>query len=57
MFIRNGKEIIELYRGKTPILEMYYGKYLVYQAIRSCFGNGYWISDKPWINSDVWRNK
>lgn len=57
MFIRNGKEIIELYRGKTPILEMYYGKYLVYQSIRSCFGNGYWISDKPWINSDVWRNK
>lgn len=57
MFIRNGKEIIELYRGKIPILEMYYGKYLVYQAIRSCFGNGYWISDKPWINSDVWRNK
>ena len=57
MFIRNGKEIIDLYRGKTPILEMYYGKYLVYQVIRSCFGNGYWISDKPWINSDVWRNK
>ena len=57
MIIRNGKEVIEIRRGNTPIVEMYRGKHLIYQAIRSCFGNGYWVSDKPWISSDVWRNK
>jgi hypothetical protein len=56
MIVRNGKEIVELYRGATPIVEMYRGKVLVYQAVRSCFGSGYWINEKPWINEDVWKN-
>ena len=46
MIIRNGKEVIELYRGK----------HLVYQIIRSCFGSGYWINNAPFVNTDVWRN-
>jgi hypothetical protein len=56
MLYRNGKEIIEYYRGKTPIIEYYRGKTLIWQAIRSCFGNGYWIPDYPWLSSDVWKN-
>lgn len=56
MIIKNGKEVIEYYYGKTPLIEMYRGKYLVWQAIRSCFGMGYWINSKPWINTDVWKN-
>jgi hypothetical protein len=60
MIILKGHEIIEIYRGlssePTPIMEIYYGKRLVYQAIRSCFGNGYWINDKPWLNEDAWKN-
>lgn len=56
MIIRNGKEIIELRHGNTQIVEMYRGKYLIYQVIRSCFGNGYWINSKPWLNGDAWKN-
>lgn len=56
MIIKNGKEIIEMYHGKTTIVEMYRGKHLIYQAIRSCFGRGYWINSAPFINNDVWRN-
>lgn len=56
MIIKNGEEVIELYRGKTPIVEMYRGKHLIYQIITSCFGKGFWINNAPFVNIDVWRN-
>lgn len=56
MIIKNGKEIIDYYHGKTQIMEIYRGKYLIYETIRSCFGKGYWINDAPFLNTDVWRN-
>lgn len=56
MIIRNGKEIIEIYRGKTPITEIYRNKYLVWQIISSCFGRGYWVNTAAWSNEDVWVN-
>ena len=56
MIVRNGKEVIELYRGKTPIVEMYRGKHLIYQIISSCVGKGFWVNNAPFVNTDVWRN-
>lgn len=29
---------------------------IVWQAIRSCFGRGFWANDKSWDNYDGWRN-
>lgn len=29
---------------------------MVWQAIRSCFGRGFWNNIKPWSNTDGWRN-
>lgn len=56
MIIKNGKEVIEIYRKQRECLEVYRGKLLVWQIARSCFGSGYWINDRPWDNDDVWRN-
>ena len=56
MIIKGGKEIIEYYYGKIPLTEMYIGKRLIWELIRSCFGSGYWAPDSPWISEDVWRN-
>lgn len=28
----------------------------IYKAIKSCFGSGTWLSDKPWIDSDNWKD-
>lgn len=40
---------------------LYYGADLMWRAakriITSCFGSGYWINDKPWLNQDSWKNE
>ena len=28
----------------------------IYNAIKSCFGSGTWLGDKPWIDSDNWKD-
>lgn len=28
----------------------------IYNAIKSCFGSGTWLGDKPWLGDDSWKN-
>ncbi len=44
------------YHGSRAIAAVYKGLELVWTAVRSCFGKGYWINDKPWVDTDAWRN-
>lgn len=41
--------------GKT-LSVIYKGGVMVWEAIRSCFGKGYWINAYPWDNEDKWVN-
>jgi hypothetical protein len=50
------KEITAIYFGKKAISAVYRGTRLVWQAIRSCFGAGYWVDDKPWIDDEAWKD-
>lgn len=56
MIYKGNKEIVSAYHGKRAIAAIYKGTKLVWQAIRSCFGNGFWINKKPWINNEGWKN-
>lgn len=38
------------------VTEIYRGAQLVWEAINSCFGSGAWFNDKPWSNTDGWKN-
>lgn len=43
--------------GRWQIVqEIYKGTQLVWRAVRSCFGYGYWVNNKPWLNTDAWKN-
>lgn len=42
----NNKVISIIYRGAK----------IVWEGLKSCFGGGYWNSDKPWDNDDCWKN-
>lgn len=57
MINKNKKEIIALYKQGKSIQAVYKGVYLVWQAIRSCFGSGIWVNEKPWFNDEGWKNK
>lgn len=42
--------------GGRVISAVYNGAYMVWQAIRSCFGAGFWKNNAPWLNTDGWKN-
>lgn len=57
------KSIIDSKTGKSiqkNIGAIYQGTKLVwrtvYNAIKSCFGSGTWLGDKPWLGDDTWKN-
>ena len=52
-----GKEIANVYHGGKAISAIYKGAILVWEAVRSCFGKGFWVSSLPWNNEGGWKNK
>lgn len=56
MIGKNGKDVEAIGFGALAIAYVSYGATIVWQAIRSCFGSGYWINGKPWINEEPWKN-
>lgn len=50
------KEITAVNFGTRAITAVYQGSKLVWEAIRSCFGKGYWVNSLPWDNVDSWKN-
>lgn len=56
MITRNAKDLVARYMGRRAVTAVYYGKKLVWQNVRSCFGNGYWQDTKPWKNDEAWKN-
>lgn len=56
MILKGNKEITGRYFGNKIISSIYYGTKLIWQAISSCFGAGYWDNNKPWSNDDAWNN-
>ena len=49
------KDIQNGYYGKKAIAAIYKGVHVIWQAVRSCFGSGRWIGNKPWIGKEKWK--
>ena len=72
MILKSGKLILQVQKQVTQVIEgvdtvvtknigaIYQGTKLVwrtiYNAIKSCFGSGTWLGDKPWLGDDLWKN-
>lgn len=56
MIYVNGKSVALIYLGERAVSSIRKGTSLVWQAVRSCFGAGYWRGDKPWVGEDAWKN-
>lgn len=56
MITRNSIELSARYYGTKVISAVYLGSRLIWEAVNSCFGSGFWIREKAWSNTDSWRN-
>ena len=72
MIYRNGKLITEVHQNIRQLIDqvsqlteqsigaIYKGSQLVwvtvYNSVKSCFGSGIWLQDKPWLDNDFWKN-
>lgn len=52
----NKKEINQIFHNSKPIMIVYQNGVILWEAINSCFGKGFWINSKGWVNTDGWRN-
>ena len=52
----NFKNIETLYYGKLVIQDIRKGAQIIWEAIKGCFGSGFWKNEKGWMNTEGWRN-
>lgn len=55
MMINENKEVVGVNIGTRAISAIYKGASVVWQYVRSCFGKGFWINEKPWLDNDGWK--
>ena len=57
---RKGRDVTGIHRKghtTTEVVKFIGGAWRsVWQYIRSCFGRGFWVNEKPWSNKDFWKN-
>lgn len=55
----NNHNITGVYSGHRDIVKVYSGLHLVWSKITeilSCYANGYWIDQYPWIDDAFWKD-
>lgn len=55
MIINNGKEIVQVNKSGKIITRIVRDGKALYDYIRSCFGRGFWVNDRPWSNKDGFK--
>lgn len=53
----NGKRISRIMINGKVVSALWLGAKKIYEAVRSCFGAGFWRGDKPWVGSDAWKGR
>lgn len=55
IFFKND-ELDSVHFGKLIVSQICKGADIVWEAIKSCFGAGFWKNDAPWSNNEGWKN-
>lgn len=54
--MKTSNKIVQVILNNKIATAIYLGVKLVWNSIRSCFGNGYWDNDQVWNNDESWNN-
>ena len=57
MINQNRTEVTGVFKLKVPVQAIHRFGVVLWQAVRSCFGSGVWVNEKPWINDEAWKNE
>jgi len=52
---KNNSGFDYFYYGTQPLQTIYQGTKIIWEGIRSCYGAGYWVPTKPWLNNEGWK--
>jgi hypothetical protein len=52
----NDREVTAVRYGSRVIAAVYRGGRLLWQAVSSCFGAGWWVNSRPWSDKEGWKN-
>lgn len=59
MKYKDTKELIAKYLNSKVGIATYKAMggivYVIWEAVRSCFGSGVWKGDRPWLGKDAWK--
>ena len=50
------KNIVQMMCNGKMWQALYRNGQLIWQAVRSCFGSGVWMDEKPWIDEELWKD-
>jgi hypothetical protein len=56
MIYKGTRNITGLFFGGHVINAVYKGARLVWSGVRSCFGSGKWLDERPWLDGDLWKD-
>lgn len=57
MIYKNKHELSSEILNFVRTTAIYKGTVIVWQAIRSCFGAGFWAPEKSWLGEETWKNE
>lgn len=52
---KNINGVFVLDKVKLTITSIRVGARLLWRNIKSCFGSGKWVGNKPWIGKEKWK--
>ena len=50
------KEVETIFVGNKAVTQIYKGLKLIWEAIKSCCGAGFWKNEAPWSYTEGWKN-
>lgn len=56
MIYVDNRQITGMHVGDRDMVAVHSGARLVWSSVRSCFGSGIWVGERPWLGEEKWKD-